>query len=157
VKNLGSKIKNLVKDKKKLAFVGGGILLVLLVILAIVFFKDKIGGKSQTEIFKANLEELGREFYEDLYYPSTKNGDERARAEFLAGFKDQGLKFNIDNLSRYEYEEEETQKKLDSFKNDGTGEECDKKESKVIIYPEEPYGAKDYRVEIVLVCGFLEE
>lgn len=161
MKNMKDKCKNffqnIMKDKKKLAIFGGSIILVILIIIGIFFITGKVGAKSTEKQLKANLEELGREFYEDLYYPNTKNGDADARAKFLEGFKDQGLKFNIDNLSRYEYKEEATQEKLNTFKNDETGEECDKKASRIIIYPTEPYGLKDYRVEIELVCGFEEK
>lgn len=149
-----NKLKELVKDKKKLAMIIGGIIIIIMIVIAIVLLSGKVEAKSTEDRLKENLEELGREFYEDLYYPNTKNGDEEKRAEFLEGFKDQGLKFDIDNLSRYEYKTEETQGKLETFKNDKTGEECDKHQSKAIIYPTAPYGLKDYRIEIILVCGF---
>ena len=42
--------------------------------------------------------------------------------------------------------------------NSKTNQECDKTNSMVIIYPKEPYGKKDYRIDTNLVCGFeLEE
>lgn len=160
MKNVVNKIKEtakeIFKDKKRLAIIGGGIVLLIVIIVIVVFL---LGGKSKSheEQLKANLEELGRAFYEELYYPNTKNGDEEERAKFLAGFEQIGLKFNIDNLARYEYKSEDLQEKLNSFTNDKTNEECDKKESKLIVYPTSPYGIKDYRVEVVLECGYEAE
>lgn len=34
---------------------------------------------------------------------------------------------------------------------------CDVDNTKVIIYPQEPYGEKDYKMEVVTVCGFKDE
>ena len=37
---------------------------------------------------------------------------------------------------------------------DETGEECNKDETRLIIYPVSPYGKKNYTVEVNLACGF---
>ena len=39
----------------------------------------------------------------------------------------------------------------------GENDKCDVDNTKVIIYPQEPYGEKDYKLEIVTACGFKDE
>lgn len=39
----------------------------------------------------------------------------------------------------------------------GENDKCDVDNTKVIIYPQEPYGEKDYKLEVVTACGFKDE
>lgn len=136
------------EDRKKIIILGISIIVFISVIfLGIILFK----GSSKEEMLKKHLEEMGVEFYEELYYKQVGKTDEE-RAEFLKKFTDLGIKVNLDSLSRYNTEK--NQSKISEFKNPKTNEECDKENSKVIIYPQEPFGQKDYRVEINLECGF---
>ena len=78
-----------------------------------------------------------------------------AKAEFLAKFKDIGIKVNLDNLIRHNTEESDELKK--EFVNSKTNEACDTNNTKVVIYPKDPYGEKDYKIEVILECGFETE
>ena len=40
----------------------------------------------------------------------------------------------------------------DDYNN--TKDECDKTESVIVIYPQEPYGKTDYVIDAKLSCGF---
>ena len=74
------------------------------------------------------------------------------RVEFVKKYGSIGIKVNLDNLSRYSGDG--VAERVGQFKNDKTNEDCDKENTKVTIYPKEPYGKSDYTIEAVLVCGF---
>lgn len=144
-------IEELKKDKKKCLIAGIGLIaLVAIIILVIVL----LSGNSKEETLKKYMKEMGVSFYEDLYYEQIGKNDEE-RAKFLKNYTDLGIKINLDGLSRYK--EEENKEKLEAFKNPKTNEACNNKDTKVIIYPQEPYGKKDYRMEVILECGFEEK
>lgn len=146
-----SMIEELKKDKKKSLILGVGTIIIIALIILLVLF---LSGDSKEASLKKYMEEMGTAFYEELYYEQIGKNDEE-RAKFLKNFADIGIKINLDGLSRYKTEE--NKEKLDSFKNPKTNEECNKQDSKVVIYPEEPYGKKDYRLEVILECGFEEK
>lgn len=144
------KIKKILKNKKNLPFIIGGILLIIITISTITIlvsnaFKDDEKKLSEEEKITLNLEEMGREFYEKNYQPYMTK-------DVLSKFKDIGIKFYLSSLIRVNAEN--NPEKVNSFVNSETKEECDKEGSMVIVYPQEPYGEKDYRIETILVCGF---
>ena len=59
---------------------------------------------------------------------------------------------SLDNLARYK--KDESEEIIKKFVNSKTNHEWDKTNSMVIIYPKEPYGKKNYRIDTNLVCGF---
>jgi ABC-type lipoprotein release transport system permease subunit len=144
-------IEELKKDKKKMILFGVGIVVCIAIIILLIVL---LSGNGEEEKLKKYMKEMGTAFYEELYYEQIGKNDEE-RANFLKKYKDLGIKINLDGLSRYKTEE--NQEKIDSFKNSKTNEACNNKDSKVIVYPQEPYGKKDYRMEIVLECGFEEK
>jgi len=143
-----SMMKYCKENQKKVVFVG---LTVIVIVVAIILGFFLLKGKSKEEVLKSYLHDMGIEFYENLYYQQIGKTDD-ARKDFLSNFSDIGVKINLDSLSRYNAES--NKEKIEAFKNPKTNESCNKENSKVIIYPQEPYGQKDYRVEIQLDCGF---
>lgn len=131
-------------------------------IIVIVAFVVLIAGiivlftinKSNESELKSLLKNIGIEFYEDFYYDQISASDTE-RATFLTKYKDIGIKINLDNLSRTNFEN--ISSKIDKFVNNKTKKDCDKSNSKAVIYPKEPYGKKDYTVEVILDCGFKEK
>ena len=114
-----------------------------------VAFSNKGKEETQEERLTRYLEEMGAEFYENFYYDSLS---ENQRKEFLQKYSEIGIKVNLDNLSRFNGNQVE--EKVSEFKN---GEqECDKENTKVIIYPQDEFNKKDYKLETILVCGFEE-
>ncbi len=86
---------------------------------------------------------LGTEFYEGFYWNDCgKNGD-NYRKEYLDKFKDIGIKVNIDNLIRYNSDDQEA---LEYYFSD-----YDTVETRVIFYPKKPYGVKDYTIKLEIV------
>jgi len=141
---------NVLNDKKFLLILGGIVLLAIILIALLLIFRTNEGQ------LKKELKEMGVSFYEDYYYDSLKKnyeGNDDGFKDYLMGFKEQGFKIDLDNLSRVN----DMQDKLKDFVNSKTDEECDKLKTNIIIYPKENYGKKDYTMDITLVCGFDEE
>lgn len=125
----------------------GGVLLALIITLSLFIIKKD----NQKEELTTILKELGSEFYEEFYYDKVGNNLEE-RKNFLEKYKDIGIKINLDNLSRYNTEQ--NKEKIEQFVNKKTNQECDKESTMVIIYPNEPYEKNSYTEEIKLICGF---
>ena len=108
--------------------------------------------KKAIGILIACVVEMGRSFYENFYYEQVgSSADERST--LLSKFTDIGIKVDLDNLSRYnngEFKDE-----ISKFKN--KNEDCNKTNTKVVIYPKSPYGKTDYTVSTELDCGFEEK
>lgn len=142
-------MKKMNLKKEQYYILGGIVLLVIIVISLFMIF----GGKSKNESQKLSkeLKQLGISFYEEFYYKQIGKTDEEKKV-FLEKYTDIGIKVSLDNLARYKKNETETI--LKKFVNSKTNTECDKNSSMVIIYPKEPYGKNDYRIDANLVCGF---
>mgnify|MGYP004504579899 CR=1 FL=1 len=125
----------------------GGVLLILIMMLSLFMFKKD----NQEEELNQLLKQLGSEFYEEFYYDKVGNNLEE-RKKFLEKYKDIGIKINLENLSRYN--SEQNKDSLAKFVNKKTNQECDKTNTMVIIYPTEPYEKNSYTEEIKLICGF---
>lgn len=97
----------------------GGILLVLIMMLSLFMFKKD----NQEEELNQLLKQLGSEFYEEFYYDKVGNNLEE-RKNFLEKYKDIGIKINLENLSRYNLEQNKDS--LAKFVNKKTNQECDK-------------------------------
>lgn len=125
------------------------VILVLLLCYFIIFRKTS----NETEL-KNSLNEMGKTFYENFYYEQVGSSSEE-KIELLSKFTTIGIKIDLENLGRYE--NGEFSKDIDQFKNSLTGNQCNKTNTKVIIYPQSPYGKTDYKVEAKLDCGFQEQ
>lgn len=124
------------------------ILLVGIIITSVIVLNNN---RTNEEELKKEITKLGKDVYENNYYQVIGSDDE-SRASNLSLYKDTGIKFNLDNLATMSSLEED--KVLDKFVNSKTGEKCDAKKSRVIIYPKESYKQKDYTIEVELECGF---
>jgi hypothetical protein len=134
--------RKIISRKKTIAIVAAAILLLLSCIATFIF----LNGKDERKM-TSMLIELGRDWYENSYYDGFS---ESSRAEILARYKDSGFMINLENLSLHN--PESTAEKLKIFKIDEEGG-CDKKETKILIKPKEPYGKTDYDIEATLSCG----
>ena len=139
------------KKKKIIIIAGAALLVIAVIVLCFVLFGNK-EAKNKKEL-EANLVQLGVAFYEDYYYPSQEKTQKDIK-EYLAKFKDNGLKINLENLSKIS----KTDKTLiEKMVNKKTNEKCDFSKTYVTILPEADYGKKDYKIEVKLVCGFSDE
>lgn len=149
---VGSKMEKL-KNMNKKTIIIAVCCLVGVVVLGVVGYAV-LAKETEEEKLIRLLNEMGTDFYENYYYDQLGKTDEE-REKFLALYTDKGIKVNLDNLGRYNSKVNED--KIAEFVNSETNEECDKIETKIIIYPKESFGKTDYELEAVLECGFDEE
>lgn len=140
-------IKKMIKNKKGLVI--GICCAVVVLIVGIGFaisFSNKEDKKQITLNEQMNL--LSISWYEKNYYPSVIERDDLGET-FLAKYKDIGLKVDLENLYRTELDDSE---ESNAIKTRFEEKKCDIKNSRAIIYPQEPYGEKDYKIDIELNC-----
>jgi len=107
--------------------------------------------KQKQEELTAHMETLGSSFYTEILYKQLEESrSEAEKKEFLQKHEDTGISVSLDNLDRTASEENKT--RIEDFKY--KDEDCDKDATKVLIYPQAPFGRDDYRVEVKLECGF---
>lgn len=141
------KIKEFFKDKKNIVICVCAILVIALVLFLI------FRGSGQKKKLERRLNELGKTYYEKYYGLF----DADSRSEFLAKYSTLGIKVDLENLARTVADTNNLPSKekiLKDFVNKKTGKECNQTTTKVIFYPQSPYGAKDYKMETQLDCGF---
>ena len=136
-------------SKKKFILIGsivaGVIVLAVLIVLCITVFFNK------ERITTKKVKTMGVDYYTNYLYDAlAKNRKKEDLEKILVRYAGRGIKINLETLEKYD-----SGKYADEIKNLKSGKKaCDKANTKVIIYPEEPYNKADYRVEIELDCGF---
>ena len=136
-------------SKKKFILIGsivaGVIVLAVLIVLCITVFFNK------ERITTKKVKSMGVDYYTNYLYDALAKGRKKEDLEkILVRYAGRGIKINLEILEKYD-----SGKYADEIKNLKSGKKaCDKKNTKVTIYPEEPYNKTDYRVEIELDCGF---
>ena len=133
-------------DKKKIGIIAGVAIVVIALVVGIILFLNRSNEKTLT----ANLNKLGKQFYEEFYYPSQEKSQEDVKA-FVKKFEKTGIKVNLENIAKVSKVDQDLVK---AMVNSKTKKECDKTGSYVIIYPEKPYGKSNYKIEVNLECGF---
>lgn len=133
-------------SKKKIGIIAGAAVLVIGVVVALILI---LGGSNQKKL-ESNLTTLGKQFYEEFYYPSQEKSQEDVKA-FVKKFEKTGIKVNLENIAKVSKVDQEL---VNSMVNKKTKKACDKTESYVIIKPKKAYGKTDYTIEVNLECGF---
>lgn len=135
-------------DKKKIGIIAGvAVVVIALIVGGIFLIKSLLPNESE---LKNNLSTLGKQFYEEFYYPSQEKSQEDVKA-FVKKFEKTGIKINLENIAKISKVDKSL---VDSMVNKKTKEKCDAKQSTVTIYPEKPYGKSNYKIEVNLECGF---
>jgi len=134
---------------KSIAIIAGVVIAIIAIILLIIFNPFENKNKKIKKELEGRLVELAGYFYENQFYP--KNGDDSSKIEFVKGYVANGVKVDLLNIARSKVNEKDSI--LAEFKN-ADGELCDNHNTKVTIYPKEPYGVKDYEVKVFLECNF---
>ncbi len=142
--------KVITRLNRKNCFIAITTLILIIAIILIIIFSSK---KSEEDKLNDMLKELGVNFYENFYYDQVGTNDTE-RKEFVKKYETIGIKVNLDNLSRLN--SDESKKMVDKFVNSKTKKECDKSNTRVIIYPKTPYEKDSYDIKTELVCGFDE-
>ena len=141
-------IKKMLKNKKNIIIV---VVVVLVLLGSVLTISFALTNKSNKSVLEKRLKELGKDFYEGFYYEQLKNSQSVNLQEFLLKYSTIGIKVDLDNLSRYKAGNEGI---LDEFVNKEKNEKCNKDNTKVIIFPEEPFDKTNYHLEVTLDCGF---
>ena len=144
------KIKEIFKDKNKVTVCIVGIAIVaLIIILVLTLGSGTKDGKENKVTNKADLEkrlkELGDAYYEKYYGLL----DDDQKANFLPERKEIGIQADLVNIAAtVDFQNQD--KIVEEFTK--SGRNCDKNKTMVMIYPQEPFGVKDYKMEINLAC-----
>lgn len=140
------------QEKKKKMIQICAIAFGLIIVLIVVLFLTKGLNLSKEDKLNDSLTKMGEEFYTEFYYSEISKGkSDKEVTDFLSKFQDIGIKVNLDNLLRYNDGKNEDE--ISNFKNDD-GKECNKTNTRAVIYPKSPYGKKDYTIKVELDCGF---
>lgn len=123
------------KDKKNLIILIGIIILAIVIIFSIFTF-SKLSKENKRE---NEMKNLGKSFYEEIYYKQLVDSDIKLK-DFLSKYKENGIKFDLKTLVNYNDENKEVFDK------------CNLEDSKITIYPEEPYKQDSYKMELTLLC-----
>lgn len=151
-KNQKSKNKLiLTENQKKIAlYVGIGLLVIIVLMLALVlsnFNKKEITEKERLTNY---LEKKATNFYQNDYYSKVSEITEDMPT-FLANFHEEGISMSINVLIDNGVITEDEAK--ENMKNKENDTRCDYDNTKAVIYPEEPYKKDSYKVRIQLDCG----
>ena len=100
---------------------------------------DVSTSKGNTNDETVIIRNLGKEFYEAFYWDDCGKYGNEGRKEFLENFKVIGITVSLENLIRWG----NTAGYSDDLFN-----QYDLEESRIIVYPKEPYGRKDYTISV---------
>lgn len=135
-------MKDLLKNKRFLILLGViGVAIIALVVILVITIGNK-NEKEEKNVLENNLKDLAAKFYVEQYYSQVKSENE---LKDLESFKDNGLNVTITGLKVVLPLGEETESLLEERK-------CNYDTSKIMIYPKEPYGEKDYTIKVELAC-----
>jgi len=134
-----------------------GILILTIIIIFIVIYKCSFSPqktkKEYSAVLEENLEIMGKDFYENYFYPVVaKDLENQELKTYLMNYEDSGLKVTLDILGKYN--NQANSEIIKKFYNDKTGEKCDSKNTYVYIYPKEPYQVNDYDLKVELSCNY---
>ena len=140
------KLKEFFSNKRNI-FICAGALAIIILIVVIALMGGKKGDKEDK--LEKRFQELGNVYYEKYYNLI----DEEQRTSHLSKYTTLGIKVDLENLARTVSDTNGLPSKdeiLKEFVKDG--KECNMS-SKIIFYPQEPYGGSDYKMETKLDCG----
>ena len=122
------------------------VFLLAVIITLLLAFKNK-QRKEEDKLYNT-MNIVVKDYYKDYYYPNVLDNNE----ETAKRFKNSGITLSLSELAKYRVNNEDSI--LSQFKNYRTGANCNYDKTKIIIYPVEPYGSEDIRIEASIICGF---
>jgi hypothetical protein len=142
-----NKNKNKIKKyiSKRIIIIGVVVFILLVGLVAVLIVNSKTE-KSIKNRYEKIVRELGQDFYENHYYDlvTAKNGN-----AYIEAFSELGFTIDLDSLSSISIKSKNKASKLE-----GKDYTCNKYTTKVVIHPKDPYGMKDYDMDVILDCGF---
>ena len=143
------KVVELIKTNKKIIIIISAVAVTLVAFILGLLLLFGQGNKEKE--LTGLLEEMGKDFYEN-YFHDGLNKTEEEKISYLKGMEQKGIKIDLENLERFNGEV--NKERIKEFINPKTNEACDKKNTKIIIYPKNSYGKTDYVMKTELSCGF---
>ncbi len=130
------------------------IIIIIVLMLFTIMVTKSVKAKKMREENKlyTTLNQVATDFYKDYYYKIVLGSDEESRLHKAEYLKEVGINISLRELAKYKINDEDSI--LSQFKNYKTHENCDYDKTKISIYPQEPYGESDIRIETNIVCGF---
>ena len=129
------------------------IIIIALMAFAIVVTKSVKDKKMREENkLYSTLNQVATDFYKDYYYKVVLGSDDESRLHKAKYLKEVGINISLRELAKYKINDEDSI--LSQFKNYKTHDNCDYDKTRISIYPQEPYGESDIRIESNIVCGF---
>lgn len=127
--------KNVKQIKLSLILLGISILL-FIIIKCLTGFTDK-------DKLEKKLGNLGDLYYQTILYPTIADSENDFAT--LKVFEQTGFRVTLSNMLT----STNTDKEIFKLK----GKECDLEESYIILYPQDPYEKKDFKLESNLICN----
>ena len=121
-------------------------ILVIALIIVLIIKLPSNNNKTKEDKLEARLQELGNTYYK-VYYNLI---EEKERAKFLSNYTTLGIKANLENLAKTVAGTDGLSTKEEILKEFS---KCSLAKTKVIVYPQEPFGEKDYKLKVSLKCG----
>jgi len=120
------------------------LILIVMLVCGILYFV--LQEKPEKQSLDTLMEEVGRDFYENHYYAYTGTTLEE-RKNLLSKYSKVGIKITIQNLDK------ENKTKIETFIQDSKMVlSCDENQTRVIIYPKEPFEKDSYDMKVELKC-----
>lgn len=133
--------------KKTKVIVISIILGVLALFLVFLLYTKLVVNSPEARSEKANnkLNDLGGVFYSH-YYDSVEETSKENTKNVISNYKDVGFTITLKDLKLY----------LDTYKIEDYSalDDCNEEQTKVTVYPVEPFGKEDYNVRVILECPF---
>lgn len=125
-------------SKKNIIIIAiSAVVVATIIIVAIIFATS--GKKEKKESLQETLNKLGSSFYENYYYAGMED------KQILANYTDSGVNIDMNSLNVLVPIDEHTKSLLDKNK-------CDYQNTKLVFYPNSPYGSTDYTIKVELAC-----
>ena len=116
-----------------------GIFILVLFLGVLVFYN--MNSEKRAE---ARLNQISKIFYKYYYEDNSNKDDKDAIKVFLSKYAASGLTIKLKDMKIYI-----DSKKVENYK---ALKNCDEEKTKVIIYPQTPYGKDDFKIETKLDC-----
>lgn len=116
-----------------------GIFILVLFLGVLVFYN--MNGEKRAE---ARLNQISKIFYKYYYEDNSNKDDKDAVKVFLSKYAASGLTIRLKDMKVYI-----DSKKVENYK---ALKNCDEEKTKVIIYPQTPYGKDDFKIKTKLDC-----
>lgn len=145
--------KELFNLKNILVFVGIVVVIGAIIVLAVFNpFKTKKDNEPKNNSETNKVEKINTkddlisvinstmaEYYEKYYYPENTKEDVKNLSEF-------GINYSLDSVIKVMLPTED-------FQNNLTKYECDLENTKARVYPKDPFGAEDYKIDVDIKCN----